>query len=303
MIELETLRVLDAIDKFGSFEKAAHSLFRVRSALTYSIQKLEQSLGIEIFDRTKHRAVLTPAGRVLLDQGRHLLEQAYQIEKRIKQVNQGWELELTIGIDTLFPTAPLLELIGQFYELNQQTFIKVQNEVYGGTWDAIVSNRADLMIGASGPNPNPSLYMAKKLYQVDRVFAVWKDHPLAKIKGALTQAQISQYRSVAIRDTSRNSPAQHAPYLKMQSILTVSDMHTKFQAQCMGLGVGYLPKQLALKGVESGHLVIKEVADLDMRPVASLAWRKESQGKALKWFIDAVTNQDWSQFCQGGHQN
>jgi len=296
MLDLDTLRVLDAIERCGSFEKAANSLFRVRSALTYSIQKLEQNLGVEIFDRSKHKAVLTPAGKFLLEQGRHLLEQAFQLEKRIKQVNQGWELELIVGIDALFPLEPLLKLVEKFYELNQDSAIKIQNEVYGGTWDAIIAQRADLMIGASGPNPNPGRYIAKKLYQVDRVFAVAKNHPLAKVKGSLTQAQISQYRSVAIKDTSRSLPPQHAPYFKVQNILTVSDMQTKFQAQCMGLGVGYLPHHLALKGVKSGHLVIKEVVDLDMSPVASLAWRKESEGKALRWFVNEILQEDWSQW-------
>ncbi len=296
MIDLDALRVLDAIDRYGSFEKAANSLFRVRSALTYSIQKLEQHLGVEIFDRSKHKAVLTPAGKTLLEQGRHLLDQAYQLENRIKQVNQGWELELKIGIDALFPMSVLLRLVEKFFELNQHTHIKIQNETYGGTWDALVTHRADLMIGASGPNPNPGHFSAKKLYQVDRVFALAKNHPLAKIKGSLKQAQISEYRSVAIKDSSRTLPPQHATYLKMQNILTVSDMQTKFQAQCMGLGVGFLPRQLALSGVKSGHLVIKEVIDLDMNLIATLAWRKDNMGNGLKWFVEQILQQDWSRW-------
>ncbi len=296
MIDLDALRVLDAIDRLGSFEKAAQSLFRVRSAISYTIQKCEQDLNIQIFDRSKHKAALTPAGTMLLEQGRHLLEEAYKIEQRIKQVHQGWEMELTIGIDVLIPTKPLLELIQAFYELHQHTFIKIQNEVYGGTWDALVGNRADLMIGASGVNPMPAIFNTKKLPKVERVFAVNPKHPLAKLKAPLTTAQISQHRSITIKDTSRNIPPKHAPHLSLQEILTVSDMQTKFEAQCMGLGAGFLPKALALKGVEQGKLVIKEVSDLEMSTLPSLAWRKADHGKALKWFIDKVLEQDWAKW-------
>ncbi len=296
MIDLDALRVLDAIDRLGSFEKAAQSLFRVRSAISYTIQKCEQDLNIQIFDRSKHKAELTPAGSMLLEQGRHLLEEAYKIEQRIKQVDQGWEMELTIGIDVLFPIKPLLALIQEFYDLHQHTFIKIQNEVYGGTWDALVENRADLMIGASGPNPTPAVFNTKKLQKVERVFAVHPNHPLAKQKGALTTAQISQHRSITIKDTSRSVPPMHAPHLSLQDILTVSDMQTKFQAQCMGLGVGFLPKDLAQKGVKQGKLVIKEVSDLEMSTLPSLAWRKTAHGKALKWFIHKVLEQDWSEW-------
>ena len=73
-ITIDALKVLDAIDRKGSFAGAANALFRVPSAISYTVQKLEDDLKVEIFDRSGHRAVLTPAGRYLLDQGRNLLD-------------------------------------------------------------------------------------------------------------------------------------------------------------------------------------------------------------------------------------
>ncbi|HUL55837.1 MAG TPA: LysR family transcriptional regulator, partial [Usitatibacter sp.] len=65
-ISLESLQVIDAIDRKGSFAAAAEDLHRVPSAVTYSVRQLEEALGIELFDRSGHRAVLTDAGRELL---------------------------------------------------------------------------------------------------------------------------------------------------------------------------------------------------------------------------------------------
>jgi DNA-binding transcriptional LysR family regulator len=55
-LSLETLQVIDAIDRKGSFAAAAAELHRVPSAITYSVRQLEEGLGIAIFDRAGHRA-------------------------------------------------------------------------------------------------------------------------------------------------------------------------------------------------------------------------------------------------------
>ena len=75
-ISLDHLLVIDAIVRRGSFAAAAAELHRVPSAVTYSVNKLEQDLGVQIFDRSGHRARLTDAGRELLREGRELLQSA-----------------------------------------------------------------------------------------------------------------------------------------------------------------------------------------------------------------------------------
>lgn len=48
-ITLDALEVLDAIDRKGSFSAAANELYRVPSAISYTIQKLEQELNVVLF--------------------------------------------------------------------------------------------------------------------------------------------------------------------------------------------------------------------------------------------------------------
>ena len=54
-LTLEALRVMDAIDRRGSFAAAADELGRVPSALSYTMQKLEEELDVVLFDRSGHR--------------------------------------------------------------------------------------------------------------------------------------------------------------------------------------------------------------------------------------------------------
>src|SRR6185503_11552810 len=100
-LSLDAIHVLDAIDRKGSFAAAAAELHRVPSAITYSVKQLEEGLGIDLFDRKGHRAVLTEAGRELLAEGRRLLRAAADLECRVQQVAKGWESELRIAVDTV----------------------------------------------------------------------------------------------------------------------------------------------------------------------------------------------------------
>ena len=57
-LSLDALQVLDAIDRRGSFAAAAEELHRVPSAITYSVQQVEEGLDVLLFDRGGHRAKL-----------------------------------------------------------------------------------------------------------------------------------------------------------------------------------------------------------------------------------------------------
>src|SRR4029078_10505467 len=149
-ISLDALQVIDAIDRKGSFAAAAEDLHRVPSAVTYSVRQLEGALGVELFDRRGHRAVLTQAGQELLSQGRQLLRAAADLECRVQQVARGREAELRIAVATVMGVGRMLRLIGEFYEEKSGTRVRLLHEVLGGVWDALASPRGDLAIRGLG---------------------------------------------------------------------------------------------------------------------------------------------------------
>ena len=114
-LSLEALEVIDAIARKGSFAAAAESLYRVPSAITYTVRNLEQSLGVDLFNRSGHRAVLTEAGEELLREGRHLLLAASELELRVQRVATGVEPALSIAISDIFQIEKLYPLMEQFY--------------------------------------------------------------------------------------------------------------------------------------------------------------------------------------------
>lgn len=288
-LTLEALRILDAIDRRRSFAAAAAELERVPSALTYTIRKLEEDLDVLLFDRRGHRAALTPAGQELLNEGRHLLRAAEELEQRVKRTASGCEVELRIVVDGLVPFDNMLHLIAEFDREGTGTRLRFSHEVLSGVWEALMTGRADLAIGAAYEGPEPvrmtGAYRTRVLPAVEWVFAVAPAHPLAKPPGPLSGTQIQQYRAIAIGDTGRTLPAMNTGLLSGQDMLIVPSMQAKLAAQLAGLGCGHLPRAMAAPYLASGALVEKETEDIKPATPCQVAWRSDARGKSMKWFL------------------
>jgi len=293
-INLEALIVLDSIARRGSFAAAAEELHRAPSSVTYAIQKLEDSLGVSLFDRRGHRAHLTSAGEVLLREGRDLLTIADELERNVKRIATGWEAELRIAVGDLIPYAKMLDLCEAFYRIAPDTRLYLSAEVLGGTWDALVSGRADLVIGAPGDGPPGGGYALHPLGKVEFVFVVAPHHPLAGETEPLSHDLIRRYRAVAAADSSRGLPPRTVGLLPRQNVFTVPDLEVKRKAQKQGLGVGYLPRHLIAEDVAAGHLIVKATEDGvgSRRHTLCYAWRTRHQGKALDWFKEQLYGDD-----------
>lgn len=283
-LSLDALEVIDAIARKGSFAAAADALYRVPSAITYTVRKLEDDLGVALFDRSGHRAVLTEAGAELLREGRHLLQAANELEARVKRVATGVETELGIAVSDLFNIEALYPMLEDFYAQGFGTRLRLLREVYGGSWDALISRRATISVGAPGEGPPGGGYSIRPLGVVHFVFAVAPQHPLAALPEPLKNTDILAYRSISAADTSRNLPPRTSGILIGQDVLTVADMRAKLRAQIRGLGVGYLPRNLAERHAAQGELVIKQVAEPKPEVMSHLAWCSDG-GKAQQWLL------------------
>ncbi len=287
-VSLDSLQVLDAIDRRGSFAAAADELHRVPSAITYSVRQLEDGLGVALFDRKGHRAVLTEAGREMLLEGRRLLQAAADLECRVQQVARGWESELRIAVDTLIGVEKIYRCLGEFYAEATGTRVRLSHEVLGGTWDALASGRADLAVGASGDPPAGRSFATRLLGSTDLVFVAAPFHPICQEPLPLTEASIQRHRAVSIADTSRLLPPRTVGLLSGQDVLTVPSLEAKAAAHVAGLGVGFLPRWIAEREAHAGRLRL--LATQATRPGGDLhlAWRPDQAGRALQWFVRRI---------------
>ncbi|WP_028448524.1 LysR family transcriptional regulator [Chitinibacter tainanensis] len=300
-LSLEALEILDAIARRGSFAAAAEEVHRVPSAVTYMVRKLEDDMGVQIFDRSGHRAQLTAAGQELLNEGRHLLRAANELECRIKRVATGWETELGIAVDTIIPLELLYPLLREFDALQSGTRIRFLHEALGGTWEALLDRRADIVIGAIAQGPAGGGYSTHVLGDFRSVFVISPQHPLAESPEPLAPQTIMQHRAVVIPDSARQLTKHSFNILSGQEMLHVPDMRQKTLAQVAALGCGYLPLAWAKPYLASGELITKAVAEVQPHVRLCHAWRSQDAGQALKWWVDALTSdQTIRQWLQAG---
>ncbi|MBN5127042.1 LysR family transcriptional regulator, partial [Stenotrophomonas maltophilia] len=149
-LSLDALQILDAIDRRGSFAGAGKALHKVPSTISYTVAKLEEDLGVQLFDRVGPRAEPTEAGRALLDEGRHLLRAARELELRVRRVASGWETELTLAVDSVFPTWLLGPDIAAFRQAEAPTRLRLIGEALSGTWEALLDRRGGRGGGGAG---------------------------------------------------------------------------------------------------------------------------------------------------------
>ncbi|KAG8153762.1 LysR family transcriptional regulator [Burkholderia catarinensis] len=291
-LSFDALEALDAIDRTGTFAEAAELLHRVPSALTYLVQKLESDLDIILFDRSGRRAKLTHAGRVVVEEGRRLLRAAEQLELKARRVQEGWETELRICVDEILPFEALWPYVHAFYGLNMDTRLRLSTEVLGGTWDALISRRADLVVGAAGEPPILPNIITRPIGMLKHVFAVAPDHPLADLPEPLSMTSVIQHRGAVISDTSREAQPRSVAIDAGQPYLAVPTLAAKLAAQCEGLAVGTLPECIAAHAIASGKLVARNVTGMRDVTACYLAWRDDEAGRALDWWVEQLDRPD-----------
>ncbi len=287
-LSLDALEIVETIARRGSFAGAAKELFRVPSTISYTVSKLEDDLGVRLFDRFGPKVALTAAGKELLKEGRFLLRAAGDLESRVRRVASGWETELTIGIDSMLAPAGLQPEIEAFYGVADQTRLRLVSEVLSGTWDALLDRRADLLVGAAGEGPSGGGYTAEPMGSIRFVFAVAPTHPLAAIDRALEKADLLDHRVVAVSDSARQLGPRTVGLLYGQDTVTVPDMETKFGFQLRGIGVGFLPEPWARPAIDAGLLVEKETVEPKPDESFYLAWRSGEEGAALSWWLRRI---------------
>ena len=293
-LSLDALRALDAIDRKGSFAAAAEALYKVPSALSYTIAKLESDLGVALFDRSKQRAQLTPAGQLLLEQGRTLLHAANQLQNAVKQLDTGWETQLIIAKDSIIPNAPLLDTITRFLQLGKITQVRMTEEVMAGGWEALQTGRADIAVGLSGDVAKGQFNVVPLGY-AEFVFAVAPHHQLAALDSVVNIEDVQQFTAVVVADSALDAPKRSSGLFDSRQRLIVSNMAAKIDAQKQGLGIGFLPRHLITEPLARGELIAKACSIPRDKIPLYLAWHKQSQGQALSWFSQQLTQINWQQ--------
>jgi DNA-binding transcriptional LysR family regulator len=287
-VSLDSLRVLDAIDRRGSFAAAATELHRVTSAVSYAVQKLEEDLGVVLFDREGHRAKLTATGLLVLERGRDLLAAAERLALDARQLHDGWETELRIAVDNIFEVDVLFPLLAEFRQVQPATSIRLLDEVLGGPWEALETGRADIIVAGLLGSSTAAGIRTEILGESHFRMAAAPGHPATREAAPLSEDRLRQYPLIVVADSSRIRPPLSIGLLARQTTVTVTSFRAKEQALMAGLGIGTLPGNRLDPLIAAGRLAAVETVSAREPATLVMAWKGAGGGRARRWFLQRM---------------
>lgn len=250
---LDQLLVLETVARTGSFAAAARELHRVPSAVSYAAKQLEEVLGVPLFDRAGHAVALTEAGRNLLDEAAAVLSRARRLAQHASALRGGWEAELRVVIEGVYPMAPVTTALRAFGERQIPTRVRVDVEYQDGVPERFEAEFAHLMVLLDWPGDDR--LRATPLPALQMVLAAAPEHPLGRATGVDRRALL-EHTDLVVRDSSAQySRAPRRPYMGSQHVIYLSDFHSKRLALLSGVGFGWLPEHLVAEDLRAGALV------------------------------------------------
>lgn len=237
-ITLEQWRCLVAVVDAGGYAQAAKVLHKSQSSVTYAVQKLEELLGVSAFEIKGRKAFLTSTGQMLYRRARTLLEDAGGMERAARKVSAGWEAEIAIAVEVIFPIWLLLDCLSRFGSESPQTRIELFETVIGGNPEAIVSGRVDLAIGPTIPTG----FAGEPLLTARFIPVAHPDHALHKLGRELTTRDLRKYRHLVVRDSGAQRDRKVAT-VEVEQRWTLTNMATSIGAACCGYGFAWFPEE------------------------------------------------------------
>ena len=292
-INIEILEILDTIDRRGSFAKAAEELNKATSALSYAIQKLEEQLSITVFQREGRRSVLTPAGELILQEGRAILNATKLLAEKAKEVATGWEPKLRIALESTINHEVFFKILNAFLCEHESLEIDISESVLNGGWEALEHDKVDLLVGAPGPVPQQKGFRAVGIESPDMVPVIAKTHPQAHFINdpKALDSLLPSLRRVVTHDTSTVNIARNVGLSVGKRILYVQTMDQKIQAQRSCIGIGHLPRHRIQQYLDDGTLLPLPVTQASNENF--LAWKISHKGKALQTLSQRLIKAKW----------
>jgi DNA-binding transcriptional LysR family regulator len=232
----------------GGYAQAAEALHKSQSAVTYAVQRIEELLGVRAFKVVGRKAHLTPTGEVLYRRAKALLEEAGALEGAAGSLALGWESELRLAVEIVFPTWLLLQCFARFAEERPQMRIELYESVLSGTEEALLQRKVDLAICSQVP---PG-FVGDNLMRLRFIAAAHPEHPLHQLGRELTVQDLRKHRHLIIRDTGSQRRAGSS--LGAEQSWTVSHKATSIHAAIMGLGFAWFAEDTVRGELERGVL-------------------------------------------------
>lgn len=298
---LTELRYLVALSETGHFRKAADSCNVSQPTLSIAIKKLEEELGVDLFERARNRVTPTPIGERIVAQARIVLQETSNLVNLAEQGKDPLGTVLSVG--AIYTVGPYLfpRLVPQLRKLAPQMPLYIEENYTASLRSKLSSGALDAIFVAL-PFTEPEV-VTRPLYDEPFVVLVPDGHPLAT-QASVDPTQLAEHRVMLMGEGHcfRDQVLEACPGLQ-ESILAYNardratveggSLETLKHMVASGMGITVLPESAASLALYSDAelVLLPFTAPAPTRTIA-LAWRVSyPRHQAIDLLADALRDE------------
>jgi DNA-binding transcriptional LysR family regulator len=292
-VHLETLKVFCDVVESKSFSVAASQNYVTQSAVSQQIRMLEEKYGKQLLERTRGNVQLTPAGEILYQVSKEIVQRYGELEARLQAATKivGGTVRVatvhTIGLYEL--SSQLKRFLKGYPQVQLQLEYGRSNKIY----DDALRGGIDLGIVAY-PTRRPGITVLP--FREDRLVLVCPpQHPLAKhrqmsIKKLAGEPLVGFERDIPTRKETDRVLRRHG--IDPRYVMELDNVEIMKRVVEIGLGVAILPEHAVRPEVRGGTLAAVQVSDeIFLRPLGIIHRTGKHFSPAAAKFIECLRDE------------
>ncbi|WP_227271002.1 LysR family transcriptional regulator [Roseobacter weihaiensis] len=285
-VELHQLTAALAVAETGSFRRAASKLGIGQSSVSRRIQKLEDRLGVSLFERQTNGARLTPAGICFSERVRYIVNDLNVAVESAQHEGTAGAGRLSVGVIASLSRGPIRNVFHSFFEAHPEVVVCIKESDRGGLLTDLSHRKIDAMIAVGEPETESgdSFVLAREriflavpssdaLATVDQLSVHDLHHATLLLSDRDPGPEVSDYILRCMVDIWRNSQVQRHK-LGREGLMAL-----------VGLGLGVCLVTDHWRGVTYPNVRFVPIGNEEERVPFSLTWRPETDNPALRRFI------------------
>ena len=289
-MHLETLKVFCDIVETRSFSTAASKNFVTQSAVSQQIRMLEQRYGQQLLERTRGNVQLTPAGEILYETSKGIIQSYFDMEARLQAVSDTVAGTVRVGtvhsIGLYELSSPIKRFLKTYPQVNLALEYSRSNKIY----ENALKGNIDIGVVAY-PSKRPGITTVP--YRRDRlVLACPPGHPLAKQKRVAAKKLDGEPMVGFDRDIPTRKETDR--FLRRYDVdphyvMELDNIETIKRVVEIGRGIAILPEPAVRAEVKNGTLVVVQLTDENLvRPLGIVYRQGKHFSPATEKFIEML---------------
>ena len=259
---IEQWRVFRTLVEQGSYARAAETVDKSVSSVHVAMRRLQDALGVPLFEVVGRRVAPTDVGRRLLHRAGALLEQAQTLETLATTLADGQEPSVRLAVETIFPRPEVHAALASVAERFPHVRVELHETVIHGAADLLEQGKVDVAITPL----IPKVGTVRTLGRIRFTPVAHPDHALHALGRPLTLDDLRGARHIIVRDSAPHL-ARDDLWLQAHDSWTVGSMDFSIELIGAGLGFAWLPLSRIGRELAEGRLAPLPMSKLNDRHV------------------------------------